>query len=102
MNILGGVLALTICYAATSRDLPRGIESIHKGRWSGALAGMGYFKAMLFVILPSDKETSSPAFNEFIALLKDTALLSISYIPRFGDVRQRSSTYAVRVGAVCY
>lgn len=75
-----GVLALTICYAAYEAEIFRaGIESIHKGQMEAARSlGMGYFKAMRYVILPQAiRNVIPPLSNEFIALLKDTALVAI-------------------------
>lgn len=75
-----GVLALTICYAAYEAEIFRaGIESIHKGQMEAARSlGMGYLKAMRFVVLPQAvRRVIPPLSNEFIALLKDTALVSV-------------------------
>lgn len=77
---VAGVAALTICYAAYEAEIFRaGIESIHKGQMEAARSlGMGYLKAMRYVILPQAiRNVIPPLSNEFIALLKDTALLSV-------------------------
>jgi len=111
MNIFwAGVLALTICYAAYEAEIFRaGIESIHKGQMEAARSlGMGYFKAMRFVILPQAiRNVIPPLSNEFIALLKDTALLSVIGL---AEITRRSSEMFGKkfnitpfvVGAVCY
>jgi polar amino acid transport system permease protein len=73
------VLALTICYAAYEAEIFRaGIESIHKGQMEAARSlGMGYLRAMRHVILPQAiRNVIPPLSNEFIALLKDTALVA--------------------------
>jgi polar amino acid transport system permease protein len=78
-RFVAGVLALTICYAAYEAEIFRaGIESIHKGQMEAARSlGMGYFKAMRYVVLPQAiRNVIPPLSNEFIALLKDTALVA--------------------------
>lgn len=75
-----GVLALTVCYAAYEAEIFRsGIESIDKGQMEAARSlGMGYMKSMRYVILPQAvRRVIPPLSNEFIALLKDTALVSV-------------------------
>lgn len=84
------VIALTICYAAYEAEIFRaGIESIHKGQMEAARSlGMGYMKAMRFVILPQAvRRVIPPLSNEFIALLKDTALVSVIAL---GDVLRQA------------
>jgi polar amino acid transport system permease protein len=79
-RFMAGVLALTVCYAAYEAEIFRaGIESIHKGQMEAARSlGMGYFKAMRYVVLPQAvRNVIPPLSNEFIALLKDTALVAI-------------------------
>ncbi len=111
MNIFwAGVLALTVCYAAYEAEIFRaGIESIHKGQMEAARSlGMGYFKAMRYIILPQAiRNVIPPLSNEFIALLKDTALLSVIGL---AEITRRSSEMFGKkfnitpfvVGAVCY
>jgi His/Glu/Gln/Arg/opine family amino acid ABC transporter permease subunit len=75
-----GVIALTVCYAAYEAEIFRaGIESIHKGQMEAARSlGMGYLKAMRHVVLPQAvRNVIPPLSNEFIALVKDTSLLSV-------------------------
>ncbi|MDI6874452.1 amino acid ABC transporter permease [Candidatus Solincola sp.] len=77
---VAGVAALTICYAAYEAEIFRaGIESIHKGQMEAARSlGMGYLQAMRYVVLPQAiRNVIPPLSNEFIALLKDTSLLSV-------------------------
>jgi His/Glu/Gln/Arg/opine family amino acid ABC transporter permease subunit len=79
-RFMAGVMALTICYAAYEAEIFRaGIESIHKGQMEAARSlGMGYLKAMRYVILPQAiKNVIPPLSNEFIALVKDTALVAV-------------------------
>ncbi len=56
-----------------------GIKSIGKGQMEAARSlGMSYSQAMIYVILPQAiKRVVPPLGNEFIALLKDSSLVSI-------------------------
>ena len=105
-----GVLALSICYAAYEAEIFRaGIESIHKGQMEAARSlGMGYFKAMRYVILPQAiRNVIPPLSNEFIALLKDTALVAtIGLAEVFFRGREMMGRYAnvtpLMGAAICY
>lgn len=75
-----GVVALTVCYAAYEAEIFRaGIESIHKGQMEAARSlGMTYLQSMRYIVLPQAvRRVIPPLSNEFIALLKDTALVSV-------------------------
>ncbi|MEW6553414.1 MAG: amino acid ABC transporter permease [Actinomycetota bacterium] len=105
-----GVLALTICYAAYEAEIFRaGIESIHKGQMEAARSlGMGYFKAMRYVVLPQAvRNVIPPLSNEFIALLKDTALVAtIGLAEVFFRGKEMMGKYAnvtpLIISAICY
>jgi len=74
------VLGLTVCYGAYMSEIVRaGIESIPNGQMEAARSlGMSYFQAMRFVILPQAIRTILPPVgNEFVALLKDSSLVSV-------------------------
>lgn len=74
------VLGLTVCYGAYMSEIVRaGIESIPKGQMEAARSlGMSYFQAMRHVILPQAIRTILPPVgNEFVALLKDSSLVSV-------------------------
>jgi len=73
------ILGLAICYGAYMSEIYRaGIQSIPKGQMEAARSlGMNYFQAMRFVILPQAvRIILPPVGNEFIALLKDSSLVS--------------------------
>lgn len=73
------VLGLTFCYGAYMSEIYRaGIQSIPKGQMEAAMSlGMNYFQAMRYVILPQAiRVILPPVGNEFIALLKDSSLVS--------------------------
>lgn len=75
-----GIIALSICSGAYIAEIVRaGIESIPLGQMEAARSlGMTYFQAMRYVILPQAFRNILPALgNEFIALLKDSSLLSV-------------------------
>lgn len=74
------ILGLTVCYAAYMSEVYRaGIQSISKGQMEAARSlGMNYIQAMRYVILPQAvRVILPPVGNEFITLLKDTALVSV-------------------------
>lgn len=73
------VLGLGLNYSAYLAEIIRGaIESIEKGQMEAAKAiGMSYGQAMRRIIIPQAyKRLVPPVGNEFIALIKDTALVS--------------------------
>jgi polar amino acid transport system permease protein len=104
------VIALTVCYAAYEAEIFRaGIESIHKGQMEAARSlGMGYFMAMRHVVLPQAvRRVIPPLSNEFIALLKDTALVSVisllDVLYRSREMMGRLANVTPLVGAaLCY
>lgn len=74
------VIGLTICYAAYMSEIYRaGIQSIPKGQLEAARSlGMTYAQAMRHIVLPQAvRVILPPVGNEFIALLKDSSLVSV-------------------------
>jgi polar amino acid transport system permease protein len=77
--VLGGI-ALTLSYGAYVAEVYRaGIASIHRGQRHAALAiGLTEGQALRHVILPQAvRRVGPPLLNDFIALQKDVALVSI-------------------------
>jgi polar amino acid transport system permease protein len=77
--VLGGI-ALTLSYSAYVAEVYRsGIGSIHRGQRDAALAvGLTDAQAMRHVILPQAvRRVAPPLLNDFVALQKDVALISI-------------------------
>lgn len=77
--VLGG-LALTLSYSAYVAEVYRaGIGSVHRGQRDAALAiGLTDSQAMRHVILPQAvRRVAPPLLNDFVALQKDVALVSI-------------------------
>lgn len=91
--ILMAVVGLTVCYSAYMSEIYRaGIQSIAKGQMEAARSlGMTYFQAMRYVIIPQAvRVILPPVGNEFIALLKDSSLVSVVAVT---DLTRRSREY---------
>ena len=74
------ILAMSICYGAYMAEIFRaGIQAIPRGQMEAALAlGMSRATAMRRIIIPQTVRIILPPIgNEFIALLKDSSLVSI-------------------------
>ncbi len=79
-SFVSGVLALSLNAAAYTSEIFRaGIESIDAGQMEAARSlGMGFGKAMRWVILPQTvQRVLPPLTNEAVALLKDSSLVSV-------------------------
>jgi polar amino acid transport system permease protein len=75
-----GVIALALAYGGFEAETFRaGIESIGRGQMEAARSlGMSYFQAMRYIILPQAiRRILPPLGNDFIAMLKDSSLLSV-------------------------
>ena len=78
------VIALAFGYGAYLAEVYRaGIESIPKGQTEAARSlGMSYFQSMRYVILPQAiRVVMPPLGNDFIAMLKDSSLISVIALP---------------------
>jgi polar amino acid transport system permease protein len=78
--IPAGIMALSLCYGAYMTEIFRaGIESISRGQTEGAAAlGLSRGQTMLLVILPQAMRVIiPPTGNQFIAMLKDSSLVSV-------------------------
>ncbi|MBN1313396.1 MAG: amino acid ABC transporter permease [Anaerolineae bacterium] len=79
-SVVVAIVGLVICYAAYMTEIYRaGIQSIPTGQMEAARSlGMSYIQAMRHVILPQAiRVILPPVGNEFIALLKDSSLVSV-------------------------
>jgi polar amino acid transport system permease protein len=77
--VLGGI-ALTLSYSGYVSEVYRaGINSVHRGQTDAALSvGLTKAQAMRHVILPQAiRRVGPPLLNDFVALQKDVALISI-------------------------
>jgi polar amino acid transport system permease protein len=88
------ILALTIGYSAFISEIFRaGIESVDKGQMEAAKAlGMARWQAMRYVILPQAvRNVLPPLCNEFVAMIKDSALVSALGVQ---DITQLGKVYS--------
>ncbi len=91
------IIALAISYGAFSAEIFRaGIESIGRGQMEAARSlGMSYFEAMRHIILPQAiRRVLPPLGNDFIAMLKESSLVSalgVADITRLGQLYSASS-----------
>jgi polar amino acid transport system permease protein len=93
-RLAAAVIAMSVCYGAYMGEIFRaGIQSIPKGQMEAALAlGMTRTTALRKVILPQTfRVILPPVGNEFIALLKDSSLVSILAV---ADLLRRGREYA--------
>lgn len=95
--LAAAVIGLGLNYSAYLAEIIRsGIESIDSGQMEAAKAiGMTYSQAMRRVIIPQTyKRLMPPIGNEFIALIKDTALVStIAMVELMRSADQLFNTY---------
>lgn len=93
-DLTAAVIALGVCYGAYMGEVFRaGIASIDKGQTEAARSlGFNNAQTMFLVILPQAWRTILPPVgNEFIALLKDTSLISILAV---ADILRRGREFA--------
>jgi polar amino acid transport system permease protein len=75
-----GVIGITITYGAYMAEVYRaGIEAVPHGQMEAARSlGMSHRQAMRYVIVPQAvRKVIPPLLNDFIALMKDTSLVSV-------------------------
>ena len=95
-DITAAVIAMTVCYGAYMGEIFRaGIQAVPRGQMEAALAvGLSRGQAMWRIILPQTVRIILPPIgNEFIALLKDSSLVSILAV---SDLLRRGREYASR------
>ncbi len=93
-GMAAAVIAMAVCYGAYMGEIFRaGIQSIPRGQMEAAIAlGLTRSQALRKVILPQTVKIILPAIgNEFIALLKDSSLVSVLAI---SDLLRRGREYA--------
>ncbi|MCF6187393.1 MAG: amino acid ABC transporter permease [Desulfobulbaceae bacterium] len=93
-DLVAAVIAMSFCYGAYMGEVFRaGIKSIDFGQTEASLSlGFNQRQTMTYVILPQAWRTILPPVgNEFIALLKDTSLVSILAV---SDILRRGREYA--------
>ena len=88
------MLALSVGYSAFVSEIFRaGIVSVPRGQMEAARSlGMTYWQAMWYVILPQAvRNVLPPLGNDFIAILKDSALVSVLGVQ---DITQLGKIYS--------
>jgi polar amino acid transport system permease protein len=88
------ILALVIGYSAFLAEIYRGgIESIDRGQSEAGLSlGMGRWQVLRLVVLPQAiRRVLPPLGNDFVAMLKDSALVSVLGVQ---DITRLGDTYA--------
>ncbi len=99
-KVLVAIVAFGVNSGAYQAEIIRaGITSIDPGQMEAARAlGLGYWRAMLRIILPQAVRNVLPALgNEFIVLMKDTSIvgyIALIDLAKGGDII-RSQTYSV-------
>lgn len=79
-KLLRALIGVALFNGALMAEVVRGgLQSIPKGQFEAATAsGMGYWRAMLFIILPQALRTVIPGLvNTYVAIIKDTTLVLI-------------------------
>jgi len=93
-DLYSAVIAMAVCYGAYMGEIFRaGIQSIPRGQMEAARSlGMTHTQAMRHVVIPQAARVVLPPIgNEFIALLKDSSLVSILAV---SDLLRRGREFA--------
>jgi polar amino acid transport system permease protein len=105
-----GVFAITLTYGAYMAEVYRaGIEAVPPGQMEAARSvGMSYGQAMRHVIVPQAvRKVIPPLLNDFIALMKDTSLVSviglIEVVQAGRDIQSETlNSSALMLGAILF
>jgi polar amino acid transport system permease protein len=92
--LVGAIVGLGVGYGAFMSEIFRsGIQSIGRGQTEAAKSlGMNYLQSMRYVILPQAIRTVLPPLgNDFIAMLKDSSLVSVLGVQ---DITQLGKVYS--------
>ena len=95
MNVRA-IIALSVTYGAFMAEIFRaGIQSIGRGQMEAARSlGMSYAQSMRYIILPQAIRNVLPALgNDFIAMVKDSSLVSVLAVR---DITQVAKLYSGR------
>jgi polar amino acid transport system permease protein len=109
-NFWYGVFSITLCYGAYMAEVYRaGLEAVPRGQMEAARSlGMSHATAMRQVIVPQAvRKVIPPLLNDFIALTKDTALVSVlgfsEIVTAGSDVQQTTfNSSALTAGAILF
>ena len=105
-----GVLSITITYGAYMAEVYRaGIEAVPQGQMEAARSlGMSHRLAMRNVIVPQAvRKVFAPLLNDFIALMKDTTLVSVIALNEVAlvgrDIQSKAfNSSALTLGAIMF
>lgn len=105
-----GVMSITITYGAYMAEVYRaGIEAVPEGQMEAARSlGMSHRQAMRNVIVPQAvRKVFAPLLNDFIALMKDTTLVSVIALNEVAHVGsdiqgQTFNSSALTLGAIMF
>jgi polar amino acid transport system permease protein len=95
-ELFWGWAALVVSYSAyVSEVLRAGLESVHPSQRAAARAlGLSQMQGLRFVVIPQAvRRVIPPLLNDFIALQKDTALLSLVGVVEMFRVAQVDSSF---------
>jgi len=93
-KVVRAMIGITLFQSAYTAEAVRGgLQAIDKGQSEASMAlGMGYWQQTIFIILPQALKISIPSIvNTFIALFKDTSLVSIIGLLDLLKIAQNSS-----------
>lgn len=79
-KLLRALIGVALFNAALMAEVVRGgLQAIPRGQYEAALAsGMGYWKTMIFIILPQALRTVIPGLvNTYVSIIKDTTLVLV-------------------------
>lgn len=105
-----GIYGLTLTYGAYMAEVYRaGLEAVPRGQMEAARSlGMSHTQAMRHVIVPQAvSKVTPPLLNDFIALMKDTALISaigLNEVVQTGsDIQSQTfNSSALMMGAILF
>lgn len=103
--VLRGIFALAISYGAFSSEIFRaGIQSIEKGQIEAANSlGLTRFQSLRLIILPQAiRRVLPPLGNDFIAMLKESALLSVIGVGEFTHLSRKHAATTFRFPETYY
>jgi general L-amino acid transport system permease protein len=93
-KVVRAMIGITLFQSAYTAEAVRGgLQAIDKGQNEASMAlGMGYWRRTILIILPQALKISIPSIvNTFIALFKDTSLVSIIGLLDLLKMAQNSS-----------
>jgi len=83
------IMALTLFTSAyMGQIVMAGIAGVPKGQMEAAIStGLGYWRAMFYVVLPQGLRNMIPSFvNQLVSLIKDTSLAFIVSVPELTSI----------------